>query len=112
MTVGTLLRELAQVGLTLAQVPDFAGLTLGGIIATGSFGSSLAESASFHDQLVSVTMATGLGDILVVVEGEDLNAVKVNLGMHLNWVTAAAPSNRDPHHCFLSLSLPQDCWEL
>jgi len=80
MRMGDLLRQLASSGLSLAQVPDFADITVGGALATGSFSSSLLEPAAFHDQVVSVALADGVG-LISVISGEALRAVKTNLGL-------------------------------
>ncbi|KAK9664848.1 hypothetical protein RND81_14G073400 [Saponaria officinalis] len=89
MTLEQFKDEAAKAGLALPHSPYWAGVTVGGMISTGSHGSSLRGLGSaVHDYVVGVTIISpGLvGDGFVKVRkvgvgDKDLQAVKVSLGV-------------------------------
>ncbi|OXA63154.1 L-gulonolactone oxidase 2 [Folsomia candida] len=72
---------LEKNGRTLISLPTFGGITLGGAIGTGAHGSSLLHPTSISDQVVRLTLVDGRGSLRDVSDPNELNALRVNLGL-------------------------------
>lgn len=81
----------AEVGLAVPHSTFWWGVTIGGLLGTGSYGSSLSgKGGALHEYLVSVRMITpgpkglGLGDAIIRylnASHAQLQAAKVSLGV-------------------------------
>ncbi|KAJ0243306.1 L-gulonolactone oxidase 3 [Hirschfeldia incana] len=92
---GVSLRELIDrveaAGFSIATSPYWEGVTIGGLISTGSHGSSWSgRGGSVHDHVVGInlvvpaTSSEGYAKVINIEEGRDdklLDAVKVSLGV-------------------------------
>ncbi|CAF1786911.1 unnamed protein product [Brassica napus] len=92
---GVSLRELIDkveaAGFSIRMSPYWEGVSIGGLISTGSHGSSWSgRGGSVHDHVVGInlvvpaTSSEGYAKVVSIEEGRDdelLNAVKVSLGV-------------------------------
>lgn len=72
---------LRKNGRGLKTTPAFGNITLGGAIGTGAHGSTIKYNASISSQAVSVRIVDGLGQIQDISNPEDLNALRIHLGL-------------------------------
>ncbi|MFN8792154.1 MAG: FAD-binding protein [Bdellovibrionales bacterium] len=82
--LGDLYEYLAARGLTLGfAFPYYQGLTIGGLLSTGSHGSSRVHPALSSQRILSMTLVNGRGETVVIDErSPDLfKAAKVGLGL-------------------------------
>ncbi|SMF52714.1 FAD-binding protein [Pseudobacteriovorax antillogorgiicola] len=73
-------RALHEKGLAINMVAEGGFFSIGGMLGSGTHGSTLTQGASLSDYLINVTMVDGRGSIRTI-EGQELEAVKVNLGV-------------------------------
>lgn len=82
LEVGDFFEKMHQYGRGISGAPSFAGVTLGGAIAVGSYGTGLKYPASLSEQIVSITVVDGRGLIIKITsDQEDFKAFRVNLGL-------------------------------
>ena len=75
------IEALAEEGLAINHVTELNSFTIGGMLGSGTHGSSLQKAAAtMSDYLLSLVVVDGTGK-QVKVTGEDLNAFRVNLGV-------------------------------
>ncbi len=73
-------RALAEHGLTLPIVGSIAEQSMGGLIATGTHGSSLRHG-NLATLVIAMRLVSGTGDIVALHEGDSrLEGARVNLG--------------------------------
>ena len=77
--LAALFAELAEVGRTLAVVPDAAGATVGGAVGMGVYGGAPREG-SLSAQVLAARLVDGRGQVRRVGGGEELEAVRCGLG--------------------------------
>lgn len=65
----------------LKTTPAFGNITLGGAIGTGAHGSTIKYNASISSQVVGVRIVDGMGKIQDITNPEDLNALRIHLGL-------------------------------
>ncbi|KAL1925502.1 uncharacterized protein VTP21DRAFT_385 [Calcarisporiella thermophila] len=76
------LEKLHAEGVTLNHFPVLGNVSMGGLLGTGSHGSSLVHSSMPSDYAVAVTLVDGNGDILKVTDADpDFDAIRCNLGL-------------------------------
>ncbi|MFN8792155.1 MAG: FAD-binding protein [Bdellovibrionales bacterium] len=86
--LGDLSEHLARQGLSMGfAFPAFRGLTIAGLVATGSHGSSRRHTALSHQTVVEIQMVQSNGDLITLrpEDGDLFRAATVNLG-HLGAV--------------------------
>lgn len=73
----------------LKTTPAYGNITLAGAIGTGSHGSTIKYNASISSQVVGVRIVDGRGKIQDISNPEDLQALRINLGLlgRLMWAT-------------------------
>lgn len=74
------LEEIRQHDLTVNMVTDLALFSLGGMLGSGTHGSTLNQPAMLADYLTELKIVDGNGDLRIVT-GDELDAVSVNLGV-------------------------------
>ena len=67
-------------GLALNMIAEGGFFTIGGVLGSGTHGSQLEKNVSTSDQVVSMKIVNGRGE-LVELSGSDLKAAAVNLGL-------------------------------
>ena len=73
--------EMAGAGLTLPILGSIAAQSLGGLVATGTHGSSLRHG-NLATQIVAMRLVNGDGDVVVLDEGDPrLAGARVSLGL-------------------------------
>jgi len=89
-TLKQIINEASKNGLVLPHTPYWYGLTIGGMMETGSHGSTLwGKGSSIHDYVVEIRIVRPLDfedgyakvEILNEQNNEDFNAAKVSLGV-------------------------------
>lgn len=68
-------------GRALRTTPAFGNITIGGAIGTGAHGSTIKYHSSISDQVASVKIVNGKGEIQVIKDREDLKAFRIHLGL-------------------------------
>lgn len=81
-------RFLRTKGRGFKTTPAYGNITIGGAIGTGAHGSTIKYHASISEQVVSVKIVNGLGQIQVVTDPEDMKAFKLHLGLLGEWFFA------------------------
>ncbi|KAJ6647385.1 L-gulonolactone oxidase 5 [Pseudolycoriella hygida] len=72
---------LRKNGRALKTTPAYGNITLGGAIGTGAHGSTIKHHASISEQVVGVRIVDGMGNLRDITNREDLNALKLHLGL-------------------------------
>ncbi len=80
-TLGYLLENLHKLGRTVSGIPTYSDITIGGAIATGAHGTNLHSSATLSDDIVSLVLIDGLGNIRNISEPSSLQAFRAHLGL-------------------------------
>uniref|UniRef100_A0A1D1YZ68 L-gulonolactone oxidase n=1 Tax=Anthurium amnicola TaxID=1678845 RepID=A0A1D1YZ68_9ARAE len=83
ITLSELIAAAAREGLALPYTPYWHGVSLGGMLATGSHGSSLfGKGSAVHEYVVGMRLVVAGGRVVELREGDaDLLAAKVSLGL-------------------------------
>lgn len=72
---------LRQRGRALKTTPAYGNITIAGAIGTGAHGSTIKYRASISAQVVGVRIVDGMGNIQDISNQNDLNALRVHLGL-------------------------------
>lgn len=72
---------LLQYERALGVQPAFGNLTLVGVIGTGAHGSSIKHHSSISEQVASMSIVNGLGNVMVISSYESLKSFKIHLGL-------------------------------
>jgi FAD/FMN-containing dehydrogenase len=82
---GVSIRDLTDflmiIGRALRGIPGFGNVTVGGVVGTGAHGTSLKYESTISDQLVSLLIVDGLGNLRTISDETDLRAFRVHLGL-------------------------------
>ncbi|CAL8139498.1 unnamed protein product [Orchesella dallaii] len=80
-TVYNFMEQLHKNGRTIYGLPSYGDVTVGGATGTSGHGSNLRGAATISDQIVSVIIVDGLGNIRNVTDPETIRAFRVHLGL-------------------------------
>lgn len=75
------LEFMQESGRTLIHVPAYGGITIGGAAGTGAHGSSLRHPTTISDQIFSMTVIDGMGNIRKIRDKSELQAWRFHLGL-------------------------------
>lgn len=76
----TLLERIREHNLSINMVTDLATFSLGGMLGSGTHGSTLHQPAMLADYVTELKIVDGLGN-LRTLSGNDLDPARVNLGV-------------------------------
>lgn len=79
--MGYLVDNLHKFGRTKNGIPTYSGINIDGAIATGSHGTNLKNSATLSDDVVSLVVVDGLGNVQNISDRKTLRAFRPNLGL-------------------------------
>lgn len=80
-TLSNLLEQLHLEGRTITGFPMFSGITVGGALGCGAHGSNLRQPGTVSDQVTSLRIVDGRGDIRNISDSLELRAFKAHLGL-------------------------------
>ena len=81
VTLGELSEALAAKNLSINMISEGVFFTVGGMLGSGTHGSTLKQGASLQEYVTAITIIDGLGEVRKVQDATDLKALRVNLGV-------------------------------